>query len=424
MDAKKTGTYTITVKETFHKKTRTVGSFKVVVDESRYQDVLTMAQGESEWIEYLFDTDGTDAGLERIYEGEGFKLTESGHVVKMENTVDRDGLPIQTITAQKPGMAVINVYSYNPKTKKKGNLIERYLIEVTEPIKIEERALQISEKTRDTYVGEKYAPSLIWAIRANPFGTVIPADKMTITSSDETVLKLKIGKGWIDLKPKKAGTAAITISYGKLSETCKVTVYENEEALLQSKDWIGTTFKMDVNASMDIYKKLTYPSLPSGIYLEGDGFDILDKNSIVYADNNNFDYFYAGRKGKAKINVYEYDTATKTKGALIGSFFVEVTEPVIKEITADEIVLSKYTIETYPDVNSYKSHYFLSNNPTYFQWAVFPPSEDWDLLSDSGYEITGIFSGSCDVIIYANKAEYEKAVENRLKEKQMASLPY
>lgn len=274
---------------------------------------------------------------------------------------------------------------------------------------------------------------------------------------------------------KKTGTAVVAISYGKLSETCKVTVYESEEALLQSKEqkknWLGTTFKMKVNSTMDICKELTYPSLTDSIYLEGDGFDILDKNSIVYTDNNNSYYFYAGRKGKAKINVYEYDTAAKTKGDLIGSFFIEVTEPVTKELRADEIVLSKYTIETYLDVNSYGKYESLCNNSNYFQWAVFPPPEDWDLSGDSGFEVSGNFSGSnklrektsitfsdpeiltlretigdnidddeghlliipkkagkttitfqcdnvsasCDVTIYANKAAYEKAVENRPK---------
>lgn len=469
--AKKTGNYTITVKETFQKKTRTIGSFKVVVDESKYQNILTMAQGESEQLGFLFEKAGTDIGLERKYEGEGFKLTESGHVVRMEETVDGYGRTIRKITAQKPGMAVINVYSYNPETKKKGLLMERYLIEVTEPVKIEERTLQLSDESRDTYVGERYTGFLTWTIRANPLGTWIRIDQMTISSSDETVLKLKLGAFWVSLLPKKAGTATITISYGELSKTCKVTVYENEEALLESKNWIGTTFKLNRNDTVYMDAKLLYPSFKEGFYLEGDGFDILDKNSIVCADSNDSYSLFAANKGSAKINVYEYEAETKTKGNLVGSFFVEVSEPVNKEIMAEEIVLSKDTIETYLGVNPYGAYEQLYNNSNYFQWAVFPPVEEGNSLSESGLELWGNFSGSkklrektsitfsdpeiltlkktvgedieddeghllinpkkagkttitfqcdtvsttCDVTVYANKAEYEKAVENRLK---------
>lgn len=477
VDAKKTGKYTITIKETYNKKTRTVGSFKIIVDESKYNNILTIAQGESKDIDDLFDTEGTEIitfiGLERKYEGEGFKLTESGHVVKMESAVDEyEGQQIKKITAKKPGMAVINEYTYNPKTKKKGNLIGRYLIEVTEPINIEEKTLYLSEKTRDTYVGDKYSDSLTWKVRANPLGTTIPVDKMTITSSDETVLKLKMNAIGAQLLPIKAGTATITVSYGKLSDTCKVTVYKNKEALIDAKNWIGKTFKINLNDSKSMSTELV--TLEDSFYLEGDGFDILDKNSIVYTDSNiSYPYsIYAANKGTAKINVYEYNNETKTKGNLIGSFFVEVNEPA--ELTAEEIVLSKNSIETYMGVNPNGEHKLLINNSNYFQWAVFPPFEEWDPFAkdpetEISYEMWGNFVGSkklrektsitisdpeilslketissgddeghlliipkkagkttitfkcdnasvsCDVIIYANKAEYEKAVENRLK---------
>lgn len=478
VDAKKTGKYIITIKETYNKKTKTVGSFKIIVDESKYNNILKMAQGESKAINNLFETGATDIltfiGLESKYEAEGFKLTESGHVVKMESAVDEhEGLQIKKITAKKPGMAVINEYTYNPKTKKKGNLIGRYLIEVTEPIKVEEKALYLSEKTIDTYVGDKSSDSLYLKVRANPLGTKIPIDTMTITSSDETVLKLKMNVLGVHLLPIKAGTATITVSYGKLSDTCKVTVYKNKEALIDSKNWIGKTFKINLNDSKSMRTELV--TLEDNYYLEGNGFDILDKNSIVYTDSNiSYPYIiYAANEGKAKINVYEYNSATKIKGNLIGSFFVEVSEQA--ELTAEEIVLSKNTIETYMDVNPNGEHKILSNNSNYFQWAVFPSVEDWDPFAtdpetEISYEMWGNYVGSkklrektsitvsnpeilslketissadddeghlfiipkkagkttitfkcdnvsvsCEAVIYANKAEYEKAVENRLK---------
>ncbi|MFW5672658.1 MAG: hypothetical protein ACOCM8_10300, partial [Acetivibrio ethanolgignens] len=47
--AKKPGTYTVTLKETYQKKTRTVGKFKVTVQDADIPDSLEMAVGESTW---------------------------------------------------------------------------------------------------------------------------------------------------------------------------------------------------------------------------------------------------------------------------------------------------------------------------------------------------------------------------------------
>lgn len=461
--AKKAGTYTVTVKETYLNKTRTVGSFKVRVDDAKYEDIIKMQQGEYIGYYSLFPALQNHPGTDLIFESDGVNLLKDGNSVQMSVTNTTSDIT-PAVTAKKPGITKINVFTYNSVTKRKGNLVASYLIIVTEPPEIVGKEIQLGDKEISTYVGVKDRPYLKWNIRADPLGTYVTRNMATLVSSDESVLKLKVSEYGAELFPQKAGNAAITVKYGSVSKTCKVTVYASEEEYLKSRNWVGTTLKMETSSVLYLSKFFIYPAIyfnpeiNESCFLEGDGFDLNDSDSVVSSSGSE-DFInlklIANKPGTAKINVYEYDREAKAKSDFIGSFTVEVADK--KDIVVEEIVLSSYTIETYVGLNK----------TDYFRWAVFPTTDTWEMhiSSDSTNALWGVFDGSrelrektsitysdpsvislidwwrddhdnqgylqlvpkkagntkvtfqcddvitsCQIIVYANKAEYQKAV--------------
>lgn len=206
--AKKAGTYTVTVKETYNKKTKTVGSFKIDIKDTGISeakkelllgnnlDVLSLISYPKENTNYYFAIKDFD------------EANPDNNVLRLS----KDGTN-NYLYANKTGTADVIVR----EGSEQGTVIGTVTIVVTEaPCE----SITLDSEEFSTYVGDEYF---------NIYYSVEPGDttdKVTIKSDKPEVLKVEYNEeeeSWV-YTPLKAGEANITITCGDKSVVAKVVV--------------------------------------------------------------------------------------------------------------------------------------------------------------------------------------------------------
>ena len=208
--AKKPGTYTVTLKETYKKKTRTVGKFKVVIHDTIIRDTLDLFIGQTESL----------AGLIGYYNGYYRYETQNDAVLKIHN--DGEYLYMEAIAA---GTDEIKFYYYDKKTETVGDYIGSCKITITEPVV---KDIEVNE-TLKTYAGNPDG-YFYYEVITEPEEAAYYVP-VKITSSDESVIKIiedESGK-YEAYSAVAEGTATVTITAGNVTKNIKVTVISEEE---------------------------------------------------------------------------------------------------------------------------------------------------------------------------------------------------
>ncbi len=206
--AKKAGTYTITVKETYNKKTKTVGSFKIVIKAASVSDskvdlllgnnlnAFNLLSFPKQNTPYYFSINNYDA-----------KNPDNNAVTLVKNGSEL------YLYANKTGTAEVTIR----EESEKGTVIGTVKVAVSEaPC---ENITVDSEYT--TYVGDYF--NIYYELE--PWDTT---DKVTIESNNPKVLKVAYNEEYEEWEytPLKVGEANITIQCGDQSVVCKVIVEE------------------------------------------------------------------------------------------------------------------------------------------------------------------------------------------------------
>ena len=208
----KAGTYKITVKETYNKKTKTLGSFKVEIKDT------CIAQPKMEVLigEYLNAFTLLDYAKENT--AYHFKIEEydeanldSNVLLYYVNDSDSD-LYFYT---NKAGTANITIREGSETGKVIGNVAVSVQEAPCEGI-----VLDSNEVT--AYIGDYF--EIFYDLE--PWDTT---DKVTVESDNPEVLKVEYEDEYWNCIPVKSGEANVTIKCGNQSAVCKVTVVEEYE---------------------------------------------------------------------------------------------------------------------------------------------------------------------------------------------------
>jgi uncharacterized protein YjdB len=207
--AKKAGTYTITVKETYNKKTKTLGSFKVVIkDTSIYQPNVDLVLGDSLNVFSLISY--TKANTNYYFNIENYDdVNPDNNAVALL----MDGSELY-LYGNKIGTAQVTVR----EGSESGTVIGTVTVTVSDA-PCESIWLDSDEST--AYVDDYF--DIYFSVE--PWNTT---DTVTVESDNPDVLKVEYSEeleSWI-YSPLKAGEANITIKCGNQSAVCKVTVEE------------------------------------------------------------------------------------------------------------------------------------------------------------------------------------------------------
>lgn len=212
--AKKAGTYKVTVKETYNKKTTTLGSFKMIIkNPSLAETDIELLLGDSVDVNYLVKY--PKANTAYYFSIEDFDSDNSDN----NPLVVREEIYSNFLYGNKVGKAKVTVREGSDK----GELIGTINFVVSEaPCKE-----IIVSKTEDTTYEGAYYYGVYYEL--DPWNTT---DKVTITSDNPDVLKVTYNEEnyniW-DYEVGKAGKATLTISCGEQSIQCVVTVLTEDE---------------------------------------------------------------------------------------------------------------------------------------------------------------------------------------------------
>jgi hypothetical protein len=207
--AAKAGTYTVTVKETYNKKTKTLGSFKVEIKDTsiseskidlllgNYLNVFTLLNYTKENTDYYFDIKDYDE-------------TNPDNNVLTVNITESEVYLI----ANKTGTAEVTLR----EGSEQGTVIGTVTIVVSEaPC----QSITVDSDEYTAYVDDYFYISY----ELDPWDTT---DKVTIESDNPDVLKVEFDEEMGDWSytPLKVGEANITIKCGNQSVVSKVVVEE------------------------------------------------------------------------------------------------------------------------------------------------------------------------------------------------------
>lgn len=207
--ADKAGTYTITVKETYNKKTKTLGSFKVEIKDTsiaepnvdlllgQYLNVNNLISYAKDNTNYYFEIKDYDS------------TNQDSNILLMMNDEGRSYL-----YGNKTGTAEVIV----KEGSKEGTVIGTVKVTVAEaPC----QSITLESEEYTAYVGESF--NIYYDL--DPWDTT---DKVTIESDNSDVVKVEYNQeeeSW-EYTPLKVGEANITIKCGNQSVVCKVIVEE------------------------------------------------------------------------------------------------------------------------------------------------------------------------------------------------------
>lgn len=205
--AKKAGTYTITVKETYNKKTRTLGSLKAVVKQTSITEPkVDMLLGESYSSIYFISF--AKPNTEYFFSVKNFdKENPDNNVV----VVISNGSEL-SLKANKAGKAEVVVR----EGSENGTVIGTVKISVKE---VPCKKITLSAKEYKTYVGDFFFTQY----DLDPWNTT---DKVTIKSDQPKILKVEYDKenNYWTYTPLAVGEAKVTITCGNQTAVCKVIV--------------------------------------------------------------------------------------------------------------------------------------------------------------------------------------------------------
>jgi hypothetical protein len=207
--AKKAGTYTVTVKETYNKKTTTIGEMKYEVKNATVLEEQYVYLGESAYsynlinnyrwdVSYLFDAVEKD-----ILE---FYVEEGNAYYKGKNV----------------GTVTVNIYE-DTKVPDKNKLIGSCKITVKD----------YTLESIDTYIDGTETnvggSTIGLTVYKYPYAAT---ETITVTSSDTKIATVSDinTDNYCEIKPVGEGTVTITITCGEFTKTETITVYADENA--------------------------------------------------------------------------------------------------------------------------------------------------------------------------------------------------
>lgn len=207
--AKKPGTYTVTLKETYQKKTRTVGKFKVTVHDAVIPDSLELMKGEAAWSSEESDVFAYSGGL----------------VVDWaeKDIVDVYNYAGYEVKAIKAGTAELKFYYPCEKDGEFGDLIGVCKVTVKD-LAVKE----IIAEDLTLCVGHEDLIDCDIITEPEGWGYIYTFySNVTCKSSDEKVITFKYGNHFYSAVGE--GTATVTITAGNMTKKIKVTVVSEED---------------------------------------------------------------------------------------------------------------------------------------------------------------------------------------------------
>lgn len=206
--AKEPGTYTVTVKETYNKSTRTVGTIKYTVKKATVEAESKIDLGDSTWVFDLINDYRTD-----VYY---FILPEDNGVV--ETSVNGDSLYLK---GKKAGTANVKVYE-NAQSADESKLLGTCKVTVKEVV-LEDLALDFDET--EVYV---YDDPIEFSVDKEPSNAL---GEITVTSSNPDVATVSglDEEGIGTITPVSVGTTEIKITCGSITKTQTITVLDDED---------------------------------------------------------------------------------------------------------------------------------------------------------------------------------------------------
>ncbi len=207
LTAKAPGTYSVTVKETYNKITRTVGTIKFTVKKATMSGDTSVDLGSPMWAFELMNNSRADVNYLFVQEDE-----EIVDLYNEDKTVYLKGLKVGTTT--------VTIYE-NTSTPDKSKLVGTCKITVKEVVL---KDLECDFYETELYVGDD--PIGLY-ISKDPYNA--PGD-ITVTSSDTKVVTVSQPEedGSCVITPVGAGTATITITCGDIKKTQEITVYDED----------------------------------------------------------------------------------------------------------------------------------------------------------------------------------------------------
>ena len=206
--AKKAGTYKITVKETYNKTTRTLGTFTVVIkDVSITEPKVELLLGNYMNVFDLISYEEAD----KVYY---FNIKDYDEANLDNNAVDLIEYDSYLyLYANKVGTAEVII----TEDSENGPVVGSVTVNVAEaPC----QSITLESQEYTAYVGDEYF-SIYYEL--NPWDTT---DKVTIESDNPEVLKIEYDEEYEfwEYTPLKAGEANVTIKCGSQTAVCKVIV--------------------------------------------------------------------------------------------------------------------------------------------------------------------------------------------------------
>ncbi|MDF2986886.1 MAG: Ig domain protein group 2 domain protein [Eubacterium sp.] len=201
------GTYTVTVKETYNKVTRTVGTIKYTVKKATVVPEGKIDLGSSTWALEFTENYRTDVDYLFIFDN---------------NIVEGS---VQNSTVYLKGKAVgttdLKIYE-NTKTPDESKLIGTCKLTVKEVVL---EGLTVDFNETEASLGDSPVDAYVYKTPENAPGTI------TVTSSDAKVATVSAPdeEGLFQITPVGAGTTTITITCGDVTKTQDFTVNSDEE---------------------------------------------------------------------------------------------------------------------------------------------------------------------------------------------------
>jgi hypothetical protein len=208
--AKKPGTYTVTVKETYNKKTTTVGKMEYIVKKATVIEKQTLYLGETAWAFYLINNYREDVDY--------FFDVSEGDIVEF---YEEEGIIF--VKAKKVGTATVKIYE-DAKTPDD----EKFIGSCNMTVKADTlESIETYFYSTKTYVG---GDSIGFGV--NKYPDIAP-DVITVTSSNPKVATVSYynADNYGEIKPVSKGTVTITVTCGKFTKTETITVYANEDEM-------------------------------------------------------------------------------------------------------------------------------------------------------------------------------------------------
>ena len=234
-EVKNSGEAEITVKETYKKKTRKVGTFPLILKDPEYygRDPLQICQGQTDNV-YDYLSECGKAALfwddKEFTDEDAIQAANSNSLTSddvLEFVTDEDGNWVGEIKGKNPGIRYAALVQYNYLTQEYDNVFARFQIEVVDPSKANriEFSWDYDEKENNSYVlrfygDEEYDYDEVWFGLDNEYYS----GPYQVTSSDPNVVTAEMDDDSILLKGISEGTATVTLKVNGAERSFKVKV--------------------------------------------------------------------------------------------------------------------------------------------------------------------------------------------------------